>query len=677
MTGGTLDATGGGGSPLVTVTYAAAAALKAGATIVPGQRYLMTGCDTALYGGTDVLVLGATTTSFAIEGYGIFYNPKYNQALTGFGIWHSGIAVPTAGVTQYIYGGKLWTSATGVVGTATDIYTLSAAWTAVSFNSTDYNVVIDDIDFDFDSVAGVSSNNGCIIGREDRAGNTIATSYQQILDLTTTYNPIKCFQWGNDYVQSTDIGVGNNDIEASYLECINFRGKNILRNKVSGRTKIYSNTFTAGTTEFADNIFFTGAELYSNTFTQCSSNYMDGSAKVYSNTITNFTGNEVSSGSLVYSNTSCTNFTNCILKGGSDVYSNTVTNIQSCVAEGGSPIYSNSGTTISSLSLSDASSFDRNTNINSVGALNMSTGSVISQNSCSLQISQATLSGLAQIQLNSGSARLTIQLLFSDSGRINSNVCNTTNTLLEIINLQSNSGIESNTFNEAYIASCRLTDTSFITGTTLTGDGGGTTSNITGAILVNGSNITGSSFTGGGDAVFNIYANSSDVTFTAGGSFGNCFFYNKNVSTTSAQNGKTFGLSTAAFINVLAITHNPADTTAYYFGSNPKAPSTTAAINKIYPRKACLITGANIYVYAATVAGTNENVSVYIRVNNTTDHLIQTVGVGAAERVFSNTAMTIELAATDYFEIKVIPPAWATNPTGVTYGGTVTVQTLN
>jgi len=126
-------------------------------------------------------------------------------------------------------------------------------------------------------------------------------------------------------------------------------------------------------------------------------------------------------------------------------------------------------------------------------------------------------------------------------------------------------------------------------------------------------------------------------------------------------------------INVQALTSSPADTTPFYFGMLPKAINTTAGQSKIYIRKAGTLKIAEIYTYSGT-AGSNENVSMYVRVNNTTDYLIQTVGVSANERVFSNTALTINLAVGDYIEIKCIPPIWGTNPLTFICGGYVYIE---
>ena len=126
-------------------------------------------------------------------------------------------------------------------------------------------------------------------------------------------------------------------------------------------------------------------------------------------------------------------------------------------------------------------------------------------------------------------------------------------------------------------------------------------------------------------------------------------------------------------INVQALTSSPVDAQTVYFGMLPKAPVTAAATSKIYIRKVGTIKIAEIYCYSGT-AGTNESWSLYIRLNNTTDYLIQTKAVNTNERIFSNAALSIAVAVNDYIEIKGVQPTWATNPLTCIYGGYVYIE---
>jgi hypothetical protein len=126
-------------------------------------------------------------------------------------------------------------------------------------------------------------------------------------------------------------------------------------------------------------------------------------------------------------------------------------------------------------------------------------------------------------------------------------------------------------------------------------------------------------------------------------------------------------------INVQALTSSPVDAQTIYFGTLPKAPVTAAGTSKIYVRKAGTIKIAEIYCYSGT-AGTNENWSLYVRKNNSADTLIATVGAAANERVFSNTSLSIAVAAGDYIEIKGVNPTWATNPATTIFGGYIYIE---
>lgn len=145
------------------------------------------------------------------------------------------------------------------------------------------------------------------------------------------------------------------------------------------------------------------------------------------------------------------------------------------------------------------------------------------------------------------------------------------------------------------------------------------------------------------------------------------------VDDTSAAAARTTLGALGYAINVQALTSSPADGATVYFGTLPKAPTTTANISKVYIRRAGTIRVAEIYCYSGT-AGTNEAWSLYIRLNNTTDTLIATLSVATRERVFSNTGLSIAVSAGDYIEIKGVQPTWATNPLTTIYGGYVYIE---
>lgn len=117
-----------------------------------------------------------------------------------------------------------------------------------------------------------------------------------------------------------------------------------------------------------------------------------------------------------------------------------------------------------------------------------------------------------------------------------------------------------------------------------------------------------------------------------------------------------------------------ADSQTYYFGGLARAPQTTSGQARIYIPKAGTIKSAVVYLFVTGEASTEEEVSVYIRKNNTTDTLIETRGLGAAQTHWSNDALSISIAVDDYLEIKVVCPEWATNPSGGTFGGSIYIE---
>lgn len=101
--------------------------------------------------------------------------------------------------------------------------------------------------------------------------------------------------------------------------------------------------------------------------------------------------------------------------------------------------------------------------------------------------------------------------------------------------------------------------------------------------------------------------------------------------------------------------------------------STSSAATRYYVHQSCTVKIARVFEVLAGTAGTNESWSWYIRVNATTDTLIEAVSSSSTGRVWVNTALSIALVAGDFFEVKSINPAWATNPNNI-YAGVVWIQ---
>jgi hypothetical protein len=128
-------------------------------------------------------------------------------------------------------------------------------------------------------------------------------------------------------------------------------------------------------------------------------------------------------------------------------------------------------------------------------------------------------------------------------------------------------------------------------------------------------------------------------------------------------------------LSFMTIAQNLAANLTYYFGNQGRAMASTANIWKVYIPQTGTIKRAHFMSYASTTAGSAENVSLYIRVNNSTDTLVATVGQATASREFSNTGLSISVTAGDYVEMKFVTPnPYATPPAGFTFGGTIYIQ---
>jgi hypothetical protein len=125
-------------------------------------------------------------------------------------------------------------------------------------------------------------------------------------------------------------------------------------------------------------------------------------------------------------------------------------------------------------------------------------------------------------------------------------------------------------------------------------------------------------------------------------------------------------------IPVQALASSPADGATTFIGAAPRVPG-AVGLHKIPIVKAGTITAAAIAVYSGT-AGTAEAWTLSVRLNNTTDFAIASVGVSANERLFTNPALSIPVVAGDFVSIKSVQPTWVTNPLTTTFGGYVYVQ---
>ncbi len=111
---------------------------------------------------------------------------------------------------------------------------------------------------------------------------------------------------------------------------------------------------------------------------------------------------------------------------------------------------------------------------------------------------------------------------------------------------------------------------------------------------------------------------------------------------------------------------SPSPSTTYYFGRRfASAPSTTALLAAIIAPDAGTITSVSFVLGVDGTLSSSETFSVYIRVDNTTDHLV----TSSARMDFASfsvvTPLSISVASGANLEVKIVTPAWSVNPTNV------------
>ena len=222
------------------LTYTEALALLASEGVVDGKRYLITGFDVELYGGTDILVQGLLDNQFSTSGYGKFYNPNYGS----MSVWDPSETYATDDLV--IYGGKVWENLTGTAGT-TDTYPLTLDNTnwllQEDYTNTDHYIAVwDQIEL------GFAEGDFCINSRYDSYRNNYVRVGQLDSDGNDRWffcgvNPIAAFGWGNDNINDCDI-------KDSYFNCLNIIGTTTIYGvKMSNYSFMFFTSFKDSTIE--------------------------------------------------------------------------------------------------------------------------------------------------------------------------------------------------------------------------------------------------------------------------------------------------------------------------------------------------------------------------------------------------------------------------------------------
>ena len=240
--------------------------------------------DDGTTSGTTIYLRAISGNQLEVQGMGKFFNPKYNQSVDGFGIWDNkmygtfsnivgvfdyqnkeavtannaatgiiladgmiqwvsgdwstatsitgDVSGATADIADFvspsygigdkvIWGGYSWTNVNGNVGASVDVLNLNAEWTKNVYDTTNYNISYDVIEYDY--------ANDMIIRRFEKESNVDVKCSKAQFDLFYnnygfTYHSISVQQFGNAYNTSSYKGQLNIIVENGYNESVNFSG---------------------------------------------------------------------------------------------------------------------------------------------------------------------------------------------------------------------------------------------------------------------------------------------------------------------------------------------------------------------------------------------------------------------------------------------------------------------
>lgn len=164
----------------------------------------------------------------------------------------------------------------------------------------------------------------------------------------------------------------------------------------------------------------------------------------------------------------------------------------------------------------------------------------------------------------------------------------------------------------------------------------------------------------------------STETYAAPGTSGNVLTSDGTNWTSAAPTSSSgYAIYYSGGNNVVALN----DSTTYYAAvATSWTTSHPRAYTRMYIPTTGTITKAYGAFYTSSTLGSSENTSLYIRLNDTTDTAISTtINLSSADVSFSNTSLGISVTAGDYIEIKLVTPAWVTNPVNTSFCVTIFV----
>ena len=126
-------------------------------------------------------------------------------------------------------------------------------------------------------------------------------------------------------------------------------------------------------------------------------------------------------------------------------------------------------------------------------------------------------------------------------------------------------------------------------------------------------------------------------------------------------------------LNIGALGSNYSASTTYYFGMPAIASTSTAAIRRIYIPYSGTIKACQLYA-RTTNATSTESWTISIRLKNTSNTSIGSVGNASQDKVWSNSSLSISVTEGDYIELITTTPAWSTLPSTTYFYGSIYIQ---
>lgn len=167
----------------------------------------------------------------------------------------------------------------------------------------------------------------------------------------------------------------------------------------------------------------------------------------------------------------------------------------------------------------------------------------------------------------------------------------------------------------------------------------------------------------------------STETYAVPGTSGNVLTSDgTNWTSSSAAAGGSYSLQCGAGGILITVV----DSTTYYvipFFLNTSFVTSITNTSKINIPKTGTITKFEGTFYVEGTLGTSENVTIAVRLNNTTNNNVTTtLQTTAAANAISNSALSIAVTAGDFINVMIITPAWATNPTSCRLSATIFIS---